>query len=487
MRRTAVVLIFIFAIVVATLASGGAAFASWNGTSSAAGASSQAAALPAGPTPGVSTGYTSAVTVSWSATTLSNGAAAGGYLVRSFDTTTHTPRTVGNGCSGTITALTCTETGVADGRWSYTVTPTIGTNWVGSASGASVTRTVDTVAPASATLNALPSTVRNGQVLSGSGADATSGVASIAYLYCTGGTCAPNVLAGTGTTASTYPVTWSTQPADGSYRILARVVDAAGYTKDSAIQTVTIDNTAPAVTLTTPAGGALTTDNTPSLGGAAGNAAGDATPVTVRIYSGTGTAGAVVQTLTPNRGGGSWSTTAATLADGTYTAQASQTDAAGNVGTSTANTFTVDTTGPAVIALTNGPHDGTVDAGDTLAVTFGEALNPTTVPANGTLTFTNGSGNGNDTFSLSGVTNGSLTTGVTGWVRNNRSVTYSVSYSLGAGNTQVTATVGTCTSGCSNAGTVAGAGSVAFAPASTLKDPAGNPASGIKTVMIQLF
>jgi hypothetical protein len=486
MRRTAVVLIFTFAIIVAgSLASGGAAFAAWLGTGSGTRVSAQAAVLAPGSTPSVNTGYTNAVTLSWSAATLGNGAAAGGYVVRSFDATTHTPRTVGNGCSGTITAFNCTESGVADGRWSYTVTPTIGTNWVGSASAASVARTVDTVAPASATLNALPSTVRNGQVLSGSGVDATSGVASIAYLYCTGGTCAPNVLAGTGATASTYPVTWSTQPADGSYRIAARVVDAAGYTKDSTIQTVTVDNTAPAVTLTTPANVALTTDNTPTLSGAAGNAAGDATPVTVRIYSGTGTAGAVVQTLTPNRGGGSWSTTATTLADGTYTAQATQSDAAGNVGTSTANTFTVDTTGPAVTALTNGPHDGTVDTDDTLAVTFGEALNPTTVPTNGTLTFTNGSGN--DTFSLSGVTNGSLTTGVTGWVRNNRSITYSVSYSLGAGNTQVTATVGTCTSGCSNAGTFAGAGSVAFAPASTLKDPAGNPATGIKTVTIQLF
>ena len=37
-------------------------------------------------------------------------------------------------------------------------------------------------------------------------------------------------------------------------------------------------------------------------------------------------------------------------------------------------------------AVTSTNGDGTVDAGDTFAVTFGEALDPATVPASGTLT-----------------------------------------------------------------------------------------------------
>src|SRR5207244_4380363 len=40
------------------------------------------------------------------------------------------------------------------------------------------------------------------------------------------------------------------------------------------------------------------------------------------------------------------------LAQGTYTAQARQGDAAGNIGTSAANTFTIDTTAPVVTLTT---------------------------------------------------------------------------------------------------------------------------------------
>jgi hypothetical protein len=56
------------------------------------------------------------------------------------------------------------------------------------------------------------------------------------------------------------------------------------------------------------------------------------------------------QTLKVTRLGATWSTSA-TLAQGTYTAQATQTDAAANVATSTTNAFTVDTTAPTLTAL----------------------------------------------------------------------------------------------------------------------------------------
>ena len=46
--------------------------------------------------------------------------------------------------------------------------------------------------------------------------------------------------------------------------------------------------------------------------------------------------------------GGAWSVSAASLADGTYTARARQIDAAGNSGTSDAHTFTVAVPGPDV-------------------------------------------------------------------------------------------------------------------------------------------
>ncbi|TMJ96235.1 MAG: hypothetical protein E6G67_05335, partial [Actinobacteria bacterium] len=105
---------------------------------------------------------------------------------------------------------------------------------------------IDKTAPTSATLNALPSYIKNGQALTGTGVDGgPSGIASIAYYECAGGACAPNVLIGSSSTGPSYSVTWSSQPADGTFQVLARVSDGAGNTLDSPKQTVTIDNTSP--------------------------------------------------------------------------------------------------------------------------------------------------------------------------------------------------------------------------------------------------
>ena len=145
----------------------------------------------------------------------------------------------------------------------------------------------------------------------------------------------------------------------------------------------TVANFAPAVTLTTPAAGA-TTNGTPTLSGAAGNATGDSTTVTVKIYSGASTAGTLTQTLTPTRTGASWTTTASpALASGTYTAQATQTDTGGATGTSAAVTFTVDATKPAAlnIVATNkaGGAAGKIESGDTITFTYSEAITAASV------------------------------------------------------------------------------------------------------------
>jgi chitinase len=145
----------------------------------------------------------------------------------------------------------------------------------------------------------------------------------------------------------------------------------------------TVANFAPAVTLTTPAAGA-TTNGTPTLSGAAGNATGDSTTVTVKIYSGASTAGTLTQTLTPTRTGASWTTTASpALASGTYTAQATQTDTGGATGTSAAVTFTVDATKPSAlnIVATNkaGGAAGKIESGDTITFTYSEPITAASV------------------------------------------------------------------------------------------------------------
>ncbi len=136
--------------------------------------------------------------------------------------------------------------------------------------------------------------------------------------------------------------------APGTYTAQAEQPDVAGNIGFSTANTFTIttstpDTTPPAVALAAPVNGSSTSDTTPLFSGSAGTAPGDLTTVTVRVFAGTGAGGTILQTLTATRASdGSYSVEATSLlALGTYTAQAEQTDIAGNTGLSTANTFTI--------------------------------------------------------------------------------------------------------------------------------------------------
>jgi hypothetical protein len=172
----------------------------------------------------------------------------------------------------------------------------------------------------------------------------------------------------------------------------------------------------PAVTLVSPADGALTNNPTPTLSGAAGNAAGDGATVNVKLWTGSVPAGAPRQLLTATRSGAAWSVGAATLPDGTYTARADQSDTYGNVGTSTAHSFAVDATAPTAssIAASNGGGVGTLaghlDAGDTIVFGYSEAIAPASIMVgfSGASTqvsvrfFNAGPGGNKDTFTVLG-------------------------------------------------------------------------------------
>ena len=86
------------------------------------------------------------VRLTWTATTLTNGAAVSGYLVRRYNALTSAESTVATNCSGTVAALTCTENNVAKGSWQYTITPTRG-NWRGTLSTKSSAVDVENPAP----------------------------------------------------------------------------------------------------------------------------------------------------------------------------------------------------------------------------------------------------------------------------------------------------------------------------------------------------
>ena len=205
------------------------------------------------------------------------------------------------------------------------------------------TVTVDNTAPSSATLDALPGAIRNGQALTGSGADADSGVASLAYFYCAGPPCSPSTLIGSSVTGPSYPVTWNSQPADGDYQVLVRVADRAGSTLDSAKQTVTVDNTDPTGSLTAPADSAqvsvtvaVSSDSTDS-GSGVDSALFERRPAGGGAWTAIGTDTSAPYSV-------SWDTTP--LGDGDYDLHVVTTDVAGNSFTSAIRTISVDNHAP---------------------------------------------------------------------------------------------------------------------------------------------
>ncbi|RYU15642.1 polysaccharide deacetylase family protein [Nocardioides iriomotensis] len=181
---------------------------------------------------------------------------------------------------------------------------------------------------------------------------------------------------GTPLATLTAPVTngsWSVQPASplpsGTYTV--QVAQNSGTVGTSVPRTFIVnasgpaDTTAPAPTVTSPTSGSTVRTPTPTLAGAAGTAAGDDTAVTVRVYSGSTAAGTPAQTTTvPVGAGGTWSTSANALADGPWTVTVTQGDAAGNLATSPATTFNIDTTvvdsTPPVVAVTAPASGATV-------------------------------------------------------------------------------------------------------------------------------
>jgi hypothetical protein len=142
-------------------------------------------------------------------------------------------------------------------------------------------------------------------------------------------------------------------PAQGAHRLQLSLFDHGDAVVDSAvfIDNVTFNipggtcprgltSLGPAVAITGPTVAATVNTATPTLIGTAGNAAGDAPTVAVRIYNGAVPAGSPVQSLSAPRTGNTWSAQTAALAPGQYTAQATQANAQAD-GVSAPTTFTV--------------------------------------------------------------------------------------------------------------------------------------------------
>ena len=182
---------------------------------------------------------------------------------------------------------------------------------------------------------------------------------------------------------------WSYTPtglADGSHTIVASETNAGGT--GTASLTFTLDTAAPTVAITNTGG--LTNHAAQMVSGTVDLA--DVGTV-VTVYDRT----TVIGTATV-QSNGSWTDNITLTGDGSHTLTAKDTDVAGNIGTSNAITFTLDTTAPTVVISSTGgltTHaaqtvQGTVDLADvgTVVTVYDgtNVLGTATVQSNGNWT-----------------------------------------------------------------------------------------------------
>ena len=161
-------------------------------------------------------------------------------------------------------------------------------------------------------------------------------------------------------TASPYTFSWNTSSiATGAHTLTAKAYDAAGNSTTSASRAITIDRTAPTVTLTAPASGA-TVSGTVTVSATATD---NTSVARVEFYRDGST---LLATGTTSPYSISWDTT--TIAAGSHPLTAKAYDAAGNVTTSASRSVTVkDVTAPAV-TFTSPANGAQVTVGSTITM-----------------------------------------------------------------------------------------------------------------------
>ena len=129
---------------------------------------------------------------------------------------------------------------------------------------------------------------------------------------------------------------------NGGYTAQVTQLDAAGNTGQSTPAPYTLsDRPRRRPSVTGPTDGSMLNSSNPVFNGTAGTDPGDSQTITLSIYAGTTTGGRLVAYQTTSRSGSTWLLSNWLLQSGTYTAEASQADVAGNVGQSTPVTFTI--------------------------------------------------------------------------------------------------------------------------------------------------
>jgi hypothetical protein len=346
-------LLIVAGVVLAAGALAGSLVAFFTGAASAgsAGGAAATSVTPGTPPTSVTVLPGRSVTLTWGETTLADGHPVDGYLVTRYQAAAPFAAQITlPGCSGVVTALTCTEDGVPFGSWQYTITPVIGSNWRGPESAKSGAVTIG-----SASLSLDQSTLglaafgggSSAATLTGSlsGFAANEGLAFKLDDPSSGATLSGSPSSADGSGAATVSVTLP-RPADGPHSIFA-VGNATPYPSQ--------------------ASAAILVDTSPPTSSATGtDTAWHATDVTVALSATDGVDGSGVKTITYQVDGGSLQTITGaggnvTIAapangsnDGIHTISFYATDYADNV-EAPANSATVkiDATAPSTSLATN--------------------------------------------------------------------------------------------------------------------------------------
>ena len=490
-RRAACLLLLILAACVAP----GAAYAAWSGNGNASG-QVQAATMPIGSAPTVAaTGHS--LTVNWTAATLL-GQNVTGYTVKRYNAS-GVVQTIGSGCSGTLTVLTCTEASVPAGTWTYTVTPSLQA-WVGAESAKSAAVTIQ--APglnitSATTVTSLPATV------TASLTGYTAGQTVAFKLDSATGTTLAGVMSPTSIPASGSATAVVVLPAGTAQG--AHTIYAVGSQGDTATDTLTVNRP-------TVAGAVIAK----SAGGISGAIKQGGTYFVYANVTGSGTPPAGVSSVTADVSAITTNQTAATLTSGSYTIDGQSydyrsaqltaksslavgshaftvklTDAAGTA-TTTSYSVTVDNTAPRTsnIQTTNvsGGTAGKPEAGDTVIFTYTKAVDPNTVLSGWDggsqpviVEIVDGGTSGDDKLEvLNASSQAQLPLGTVDLGRKDyvsRTTTFGASGTSAAmvlNGSAITVTLGTPST---TAGTAATTGTMTWTPSTTVTDAAGNAVS----------
>ncbi|HVN62441.1 MAG TPA: hypothetical protein VMT59_14370 [Gaiellaceae bacterium] len=205
-------------------------------------------------------------------------------------------------------------------------------------------------------------------------------------------------------------------------------------------------------------------------------------PTTGTTLASVTTGGTATATLTLTEGGGTQNTAVGGFTVALATSGTGIRDAAGNL-SSFAATSPLDGAAPVPVSIATtvpGANAGLMQVGDAIAITFSESILASSVPGTTSITETDPTA-GNDTITITSLTNGARNLGGNGYINTNNTSAAFLASTLGVAGATVTATVaGSCTGTC-GANITAGTGAFAYAPAASITDAAGNAAAGALT------